>query len=80
VTAPAGRVVFDLALSAEEYLRHYRGLAASVRVRARNGQVVQFPAGLLRSFVTPGGVHGSFELRFDAHNRLLGLERLAGDP
>ena len=77
MTAPAGEAVFDLALTTEEYLPYYRGTARDVRVRARDGRVVQFPASLLRPFVVADGVHGCFRLCFDEHNRLVSLERVA---
>lgn len=73
----ANELIFDLRISAEEYLRYYRGSASSVVVRARNGKTVRFPAAVLRSHVDQGGIHGSFVLRYDQRNRLISLERIS---
>ncbi len=75
--AAANEVILDLDITVEECLRYYKGRAASVRARARDGRTVRFPAALLRSFVDDGGVHGSFLLRYDRNHRLVSLERLA---
>ncbi len=75
----ANEVVLDLGISANEYLRFYKGGISTVQARARDGRTVRFPASMLRSFVDADGVHGSFLLRYDQHNRLISLERLTGD-
>lgn len=67
---------FRLDIDAEDYLAYYRGSAREVLVRAEDGRRVRFPASALQPFVTRDGVHGRFELRFDAGHRLLGLQRL----
>ena len=54
--------VFDLNLSAQEYLQHYRGSVNKVVATCTDGTTVQFPSGLLTPFVTSGGVRGSFLL------------------
>ena len=80
MTGPiATEVVLDLGISADEYLRFYEGRVSAVQARARDGRTVRFPASMLRSFVDTDGVHGSFLLRYDQHNRLISLERLPGD-
>ena len=68
---------FSLDLSADRYLRYYRGRASSVSVVAEDGRRIEFPAGALRPFVTREGVQGRFEMLIDAHNRLLRIERLS---
>ncbi|OHB26362.1 MAG: hypothetical protein A2X84_07245 [Desulfuromonadaceae bacterium GWC2_58_13] len=69
---------FTLHISADEVLRYYRGRASVVAVTATDGTRLRFPAGILRRFVTGEGIHGQFLIRFDANNRLLGIERVGG--
>jgi hypothetical protein len=54
--------VFNLNLSAQEYLQYYRGSVNKVIATCIDGKTVQFPAGLLTPFVTSGGVRGNFVL------------------
>ncbi len=74
--AVANEVILDLRIPPGECLRYYKGHAASIRVRARDGRIVRFPAAMLRSFVDDDGVNGSFLLRYDRDHRLISMERL----
>lgn len=56
---------FDLRISAEAYLDYYRGIVNTVIVRCSDGRTVEFPAALLRRFVSPEGVQGRFRLTCD---------------
>jgi hypothetical protein len=56
---------FDLNISAEAYLDYYRGIANTVIARSSDGRTVEFPASLLRRFVSPEGVRGRFRLTCD---------------
>lgn len=67
---------FRLDISADDYLAYYRGTARDVVVIAEDGRRVKFPAGALQPFILHDGIHGRFELRFDANHKLLGLQRL----
>jgi len=69
-------LIIDIHISADEYLRHYRGTANKVICRARDGRTVQLPTGLLQQFVTHDGVHGTFRLHIDENNKLLKAERI----
>lgn len=60
-------IIVDIGISADEYLRWYRGEATTISVKARNGQRVAFPADALRPFVTTDGVSGAFEIIFDCN-------------
>lgn len=71
------RIRFRIDIDADEWLRVYRGAAHRVRVRADDGRVVDFSAGLMRSHVRRDGVHGRFEMHLDERNRLLALTRLS---
>ena len=72
------RVIVRLCLDKEKVLSHYRGLASRVVTRSIDGRTVQFPASLLRQFVSEDGVNGFFEIRFDDQNRLISMRRF--DP
>lgn len=67
---------FRLAISAEEYLAYYKGQARDAIARTADGRRVQFPAKALQPYITHQGIHGLFELSFDANHKLLGLKRL----
>jgi hypothetical protein len=54
--------VFNLNLSAQEYLQYYCGTVNKVVATCLDGKTVQFPAGLLTPFVTGSGVRGNFIL------------------
>ncbi|MBL1277574.1 MAG: DUF2835 domain-containing protein [Ectothiorhodospiraceae bacterium] len=67
---------FRLSISAQKYLSFYEGVAQEVVVTLSNGQSLQFPAEILRPFVTREGVYGKFVLRVDAQNKLQGIDRV----
>lgn len=69
-------LVLKLNISAQAYLRYYRGTARQVLARSRDGKTVSFPAGLLRRFLGHDGIHGLFLIRHDGRGRLLSIERL----
>ena len=69
------RFEFQLRISAERYLDYYRGTVRQVVVRCPDGVSIQFPASLLQPFVTSEGVHGSFVLTCDDHNKGADLRR-----
>ena len=73
------RYEFSLRIPPEKYVDYYRGRIRQVVVRCHTGQNVQFPASLLQQFVTPEGIHGNFVLTSDAHNKIVGLERITAD-
>ena len=66
---------FHLRLSPEAYLDYYRGVVQAVLVTTKTGVALQFPAGLLRRFVTTDGIEGDFVLTTDANNRCGDLQR-----
>jgi hypothetical protein len=70
------RIRFHLSISADDYLAYYQGVARAVVVQAEDGRSLRFPAGALQPFVTHQGIHGRFELCFDAHHKLQGLRRI----
>ncbi|WP_096085929.1 DUF2835 domain-containing protein [Agaribacterium haliotis] len=66
----------DMHISAEQYLRMYEGSAKLVSVLDRSGRRLQFPASVLRPFVTHSGIDGSFELQVDNNSKLIQIRRL----
>ncbi|MEM9057012.1 MAG: DUF2835 domain-containing protein [Pseudomonadota bacterium] len=73
---PVSALNIQLAIDANEFVRLYKGRAATVVARASNGQTVRFPANVLRAHVTHDGVHGAFTLRFDDNGKFVSLTRI----
>ena len=69
-------LIVDLHISADEFLRHYRGSARQVTCRARDGRRVQFPTSILQRFVSHDGIHGSFRLELDDNNKLISVSQI----
>lgn len=66
---------FYLKIRPEELLEYYQGSKRFVRVRTFEGYTIQFRAEHLRRWVTPEGIHGEFEIRFDDQNKFAGLHQ-----
>lgn len=82
VNGPASNaqaIELELHISTESYLKDYQLAGAVVIATARDGRSVQFPARILRRFVTHAGVHGWFRIQFDASGSFGGIERLDDD-
>lgn len=69
---------FTLAISADDYLRYYRGSASQVVVKTDQGKTLRFPANLLQQYVTREGIHGRFQLEFDQNNKVKRLQKIQG--
>ncbi len=67
---------FSMSISAEDYLRYYKGEAVSVLAIDQRGVSIRFPATALRPHVGHHGVRGHFRLLTDDDNRLRSLERI----
>ncbi len=76
MTQATYRLVVDLHIDADEFVRLYSGSATTVVAQARSGLRVQFPAGALRPFVLHNGIHGVFEIVIDEHNKLQSVARI----
>lgn len=70
------QIVVDLHISAEEWLRLYRGEALNVAARSRDGRSVRFPARILQSFVAHEGIRGSFLIEFDERGKFQHISKL----
>jgi hypothetical protein len=69
-------ITFQLHITAEEFLRYYRGTAQAVIVRSDDGRRIQLPARNFRPFLTESGISGRFRIRLDDNNRLVEMVRL----
>ncbi len=74
------RVRFAISISADDYLAYYKGQVRQVIVDAEDGRRIQFPASCLQPFIMHDGINGIFVLRFDANNKLVGLEKTGELP
>ena len=66
-------ILFQLAISADEYLAYYQGSIKNVQVRTKDNRVIQFPASAIQEFLTHDGIYGAFEIQFDTKNKLIGV-------
>ena len=67
---------FRLRIDPDEFEAYYRGEVRNVLVTSIDGRRLQFPANILRPFVTRDGIEGLFVLRYDADGRFHSIERL----
>jgi hypothetical protein len=65
-----------LAITADDYLLMYKGIARSISAVAVDGRRVSFPANIMQRFVTRDGIYGLFLIRFSAAGRFLDVVRL----
>jgi len=70
------RLRLRLAISPRQYRHYYTGRVQAVQARSEEGLRVQFPAGALRPHLGHDGIHGLFELEFDAGRRFVALRRI----
>jgi len=70
------RIIVDLNISSDEYLRYYQGDARTVLAYATDGRKVRFPAGVLQRVVTRDGVRGRFAILFNQQGKFEGIERV----
>lgn len=69
-------LIVDVAISPEEWIKLYQGVATDINARARDGRTVRFPARILSRFYLSDGVRGSFRISFDANGKFADVERL----
>lgn len=67
---------FSMALSAEKTRKLYQGLARYIIVETDQGLKLQLPAANFRAHVDSDGIHGRFQARVDATNKLIALRKL----
>ena len=69
-------VQIKLAIPTDEYSRYYRGEAKNVICTALDGRTIQFPAAVLRTYLTHEGVYGNFEIEFSSQNKFLEIREI----
>lgn len=69
-------IKFTLNIPAHKYKYYYEGAAHHVVATSVDGRNIQFPAHVLRPFVTHNGVAGVFVIHYDEHNRFVGIEKV----
>lgn len=67
---------FALNIPQDVLLSYYEGTARAVAVKSLDGRSIQFPANVLRRFVTSDGVQGIFEMEFDENNKFVSMQRV----
>lgn len=67
---------FHLSISPEKFLDYYRGTVRQVVARCHNGQMIQFPASMLKPFLTSAGIQGHFVLTCDDNFKGAELRRV----
>lgn len=72
----AQNIVVALQISAEEYLKVYRGTGKVVVTRDAAGRRVRFPVNILQKYVTREGINGVFEIAFDSQGRFQNIRKL----
>jgi len=72
----ANGIAFSLNLSYDKYLYVYQGHAKYVVTTAYDGRTVQFPAEILKPYLTHKGVQGHFVIYFDKNNKFKSLEKV----
>ena len=80
MTGPQGKarkVRFALNIPPDVLLSYYEGAARSVAAKTLDGRAIQFPANVLRQFVSGDGVRGIFEMAFDENNKFVSMRRVS---
>lgn len=70
------KIIIDISISRDEWLRIYRGETKLVYARTRDGRSLQFPANILSRFTTHSGISGSFEIYFDEAGKFQHINKL----
>ena len=66
---------FTMALSAQKTRAIYAGRARFILVETDRGLKLQLPAANFLEYVTDDGIHGRFDVKIDANNKILALRR-----
>ena len=69
-------IKFSINLSYERFLSVYQGHAKYVVARAYDGRNIQFPAEVLKPYLTKAGIYGNFAIHFDSQNKFKTLEKI----
>lgn len=67
---------FNLNIGYDRYLGVYQGISKTVRVKAEDGRIVEFPAVKIRPFLTREGIHGHFEMKLSSEHKFIDITKL----
>lgn len=70
-------VIISLSISPNELLKYYQGAAQVVVAQATTGQRIQLPVSILRPFVSPLGIQGSFKIQYAENGKLSEIIRIS---
>lgn len=70
-------IEFEIRISAEEYLKRYKGVARDVFTHAKDGRSIRFPASILQPFILHDGIRGCFRIHFNAEGKFERIERVS---
>jgi len=68
-------VTVRLKISPERFQAYYQGAVEYVVAQSIDGRTIQFPARVLRPFVSHQGIQGTFEITFDASLKFQSIRR-----
>ena len=68
-------VTVRLNISPERFQVYYQGIVENVQANASDGRNVQFPARVLRPFLSYQGIQGTFEITYDANLKFQSIRR-----
>lgn len=69
-------ILIDIKITPEEFKKLYEGSAKNANGIARDGRRIQFPATILRPFLTHNGIIGSFEIEFDHQMKFTSIRKI----
>ena len=70
------KIVVDLIITREEYLRWYQGSAKTVATHTVDGRSVRFPVNILQPYVTHAGIKGRFVIVFDNEGKFVQIKKM----
>lgn len=70
------KVIVDLHIPKDEWLKIYRGQTNLVYAVTRDGRSIQFPANILSRYTTHDGILGSFEIGFGVDGKFQTITKL----
>jgi len=68
---------FHLSIGYDQFLAVYQGASKTVRTKADDGRIIEFPAGNIQSFLTKEGIQGYFEMELSAHHKFIAIKRVS---
>ncbi len=67
---------FHLSIRYEQYLSVYQGISKTIRTKADDGRIIEFPASNIQTYLQKNGIHGYFEMEVSEQQKFLGIKKL----